>query len=235
MQKEVDKIIRWADRWKMKVNGSKTKAMVIASSPKDQQWDPNLKAGETPIALEQEYRFLGTTVPSDLRFKKQVEQTVTKCRKRNRVLKCMSTKSWGNSLERQRMIYLVFCRTALEYNAPAWHPWISESKLLSLQRAQNDALRAVVGLTATCPTDFLYLEEGVEPLRLRLEKRSLLLREKYKRQKPSDPRRQMLEEEKTVRLKTRLGWRHLVKGTQPMNYKVEELKPPLLPWKETKF
>ena len=235
MQKEVDKIIGWADRWKMKVNGSKTKAMVIASSPKDQQWDPNLKAGETPIALEQEYRFLGTTVPSDLRFKKQVEQTVTKCRKRNRVLKCMSTKSWGNSLERQRMIYLVFCRTALEYNAPAWHPWISESKLLSLQRAQNDALRAVVGLTATCPTDFLHLEAGVEPVRLRLEKRSLLLREKYKRQKPSDPRRQMLEEEKTVRLKTRLGWRHLVKGTQPMNYRVEELKPPLPPWRETKF
>ena len=45
----------------------------------------------------------------------------------------------------------------------------------------------------------------------------------------------MLEEEKTVRLKTRLGWRHLVKGTQPMNYRVEELKPPLPPWKETKF
>ena len=51
MQKEVNKIIGWADRWKMIVNGSKTKAMVIASSPKDQQWDPNLKAGETPIAL----------------------------------------------------------------------------------------------------------------------------------------------------------------------------------------
>ena len=67
------------------------------------------------------------------------------------------------------------------------------------------------------------------------KKRSLLLREKYKRQNPSDSRRQMLEEEKTVRLKTRLGWRHLVKGTQPMNYRVEELKPPLPPWKETKF
>ena len=77
------------------------------------------------------------------------------------------------------MIYLVFCRTALEYNAPAW---ISESNLLSLQRAQNDALQAVVGLTATCPTDFLHLEAGVEPIRLRLEKRILLIREKCKRQ-----------------------------------------------------
>ena len=75
----------------------------------------------------------------------------------------------------------------------------------------------------------------MEPFHLRLEKRSLLLREQYKRLKPSDPRRQLLEEEKAVRLKTRLGWRHLVQNTQPMDYEVEELKPTLPPWKETKF
>ena len=93
----------------------------------------------------------------------------------------------------------------MEYNAPAWHPWISETRIKSLERVQNDALRAVVGLTATCPTDFLHLEARVEQFHLRLEKRSLLLREQYKRLKPSDPRRQLLEEEKAVRLKTRLG------------------------------
>ena len=80
------------------------------------------------IKLEQKYRFLGNTVPSYLRFKEQVETTTTKCRRRDRVLKCMKTKSWGNLLETQRMIYLVFCWTALEYNAPAWHPWISDTK-----------------------------------------------------------------------------------------------------------
>ena len=120
----------------MEVNGSKTKAMVIASSTKDQKWDPKLKAGSTPIMPEQKYRFLGTTVPSDLRFKKQVELTTTKCRQRNRVLKCMKTKSWGNSLENQRTIYLVYSRTAMEYNAPAWHPWISTTKEKNLQRIQ---------------------------------------------------------------------------------------------------
>ena len=38
-QTEVDKILNWADRWKMKVNGSKTKAMVISSSKKDRERD----------------------------------------------------------------------------------------------------------------------------------------------------------------------------------------------------
>ena len=114
MQTEVDKIIDWVDKWKMEVNGSKTKAMTIASSKQDQKWDPKLRAGPVPIKLEQKYRFLGTTVPSDLRFKEQVETTTTKCRRKNRALKCMKTESWGNLLETQRMIYLVFCRTGMQ-------------------------------------------------------------------------------------------------------------------------
>ena len=43
-QLEVDKIMSWAERWKMKVNESKTKVMVISSSSKDRKWDPELKA-----------------------------------------------------------------------------------------------------------------------------------------------------------------------------------------------
>ena len=35
IQAEVDKIIEWARVWKMKINASKTKSMVIASSTQD--------------------------------------------------------------------------------------------------------------------------------------------------------------------------------------------------------
>ena len=58
MQEEVNKILAWAEEWKMKVNGSKTEAMIISSSVDDQQWDPQLKTGETPIKLVQDYPFL---------------------------------------------------------------------------------------------------------------------------------------------------------------------------------
>ena len=233
MQEEVDKILAWADEWKMKVNGSKTKAMIISSSVDDQQWDPQLKTGETPIKLVQDYPFLGINIPADLRFGSHVEKIITRCRKRNRVLKCMATKNWGNSLETQRTIYLQYVRPALEYISPSWSPWISESRENSLQRVQNDALRAIAGLTATCPVDFLHLETNIEPLKLRFKKNCVLLRERYRRLKSSDPRRRMLEKQTTLRLKTRMGWRHSVQSEQALEYKTEELKPPLAPWKET--
>ena len=233
MQEEVDKILDWAEEWKMKVNGSKTKSMVIASSPKDQKWNPGLIAGTTPIQLEQLYRFLGIKVPSDLRFKQHVETVVANCRKRNKVLKCMATKNWGNALESQRTIYVQYVRPALEYNSPSWEPWISKTRANSLQRVQNDALRSIVGLAATCPRDFLHLEANIQPLKLRFKKNSILLRERYRRLKSKDPRRRLLEKKATVRLKSRLGWRHRVQREQPMDFIVEELKPPLPPWRET--
>jgi len=108
IQAEVDKIIEWARVWKMKINASKTKSMFIASSTQDQKWDPTLKAGDKPIKLEQELKFLGINISADLRFSGHVETTIAKCRKRNKVLKCMSTKNWGNSLETQRTIYVQY-------------------------------------------------------------------------------------------------------------------------------
>ena len=66
MQQEVDTILKWADQWKMKVNASKTKSLVIASSSADQSWDPGLKAGTVPIKLERLNRFLGVKDLSDL-------------------------------------------------------------------------------------------------------------------------------------------------------------------------
>ena len=101
----------------------------------------------------------------------------------------------------------------------------------SLQRVQNDALRAVVGAAATTPTDFLHLEADIEPLKERPEKKDKLVREKYMRLPKEDDRRMMMEEEKGVRLKTRQGWRESTKpNAADKRYTLEELKPPLEPW-----
>ena len=146
----------------------------------------------------------------------------------------MSGKAWGNTREAQRNIYMQFVRAALEYASPSWNSWISATLLQSLQRVQNDALRAVVGAAATTPIDFLHLEADIEPLRERLEKKDMLVREKYKRLPQDDDRRLLMEEEKGVRLKTRQGWRERTKpNAKDKEYKLEELKPPLEPWMST--
>ena len=90
MQEEIDKIIAWAAKWKMKVNADKTKSMVISSSSSDRKWDPQLTADSKLIDQVQLYKFLGVTINSDLWFRSHVETIVDRWRKRNRVLKCMA-------------------------------------------------------------------------------------------------------------------------------------------------
>ena len=98
---------------------------------------------------------------------------------------------------------------------------------------QNDALRSVVGSAATCPVDFLHLEANIEPIGVRLDKKDLILRERYRRLPKTDPRNVLLEKQGQIRLKTRTGWREMNRRRSLMEkeYKSEEIKPPLNPRK----
>ena len=233
MQGEIDKITSWAEKWKMRVNGSKTKSMVISSSQKDQEWDPKFTVSGKQMETVSEYRFLGVKVSNDLRFIGHVDTIVDKCARRNAILKCLSTKNWGNSPETQKMLYLQYDRSVLEFASPSFHTWLSMTQMKRLQRLQNDALRTIAGLAKTCPVDFLHLETGIEPLQVRYIKNDMVTYERYARLPVDDPRRQLIEKNAPTRLKTRLGWRQQTK--QRMNefqFKRAVTPGPSPPWRK---
>ena len=99
MQEEVDKIMEWADTWKMVINKDKTKAMVISSDTKDTSWDIGLFAEDTQIETVKHYPFLGNKLDNGLYFGAHTEKMAVKCRKRNQVIKALAWKEWGNQLE----------------------------------------------------------------------------------------------------------------------------------------
>ena len=118
-----------------------------------------------------EFKFLGINVTNDLRFRSLVDKLVKKGTNRNKILKCMSSKDWGNSLETQRMLCVQYVKSGLEYASSSWSPWISNS---SIQRVQNSALRSIAGLSKTYPQDFLHLETGIEPIQDRFQKNDMM-------------------------------------------------------------
>ena len=231
MQEEIDKIMAWAKRWKMKVNEDKTKGMVISSSTGDNSWDPQLNAGEQRVEFTQDYKFLGITIDNSLRFTKHVSNITTKCRKRVNIIKCLSTKDWGCNLETQRALYLTYIRLVLEYSSSGWTPWLSETQLTTLQRVQNSALRSVANLYQSCPEDFLHLETGVPPLRDRYQQNDDITWDRYAQLPESDQRRQLQLFEGRTRLKTRIGWRKKA-GDRMKNLNItrETTSPHLPPW-----
>ena len=87
-----------------------------------------------------------------------------------------------------RMIFLATQRSVLDYAAPAWQPWLANTQLGRLDRAQNQALRRVTGQTASCPLEALRLESGAQRSYTTTSKRLVLAsREKAYRLPPKHP------------------------------------------------
>ena len=89
IQGEINKIIEWAEKWKMSVNERKTTTMIFSTSKANMEFDPSLSACGKPITLVCDYPFLGIDVESGLRFTAHINKTVAKCRKRVNIIKCL--------------------------------------------------------------------------------------------------------------------------------------------------
>ena len=230
MQKEVDQIQEWANEWKMKINEGKTKALIISTKPADLDLDsiPKLKLNGEDIKPVKSYKFLGVKADQNLKFSEHVNDTIKACTKRVNILKCLSGRKWGQSLETQRKIYMTFIRTKLEYGSSSWWDWVGPTNQMKLERVQNAACRTMAGLTKGCPVDFLNLEAGVEPLHVRMRKNNEILVDKYRRLPEDDDRRILLTKAAPVRLKTRHGWRNNTKvsvDNADFNTQIRILKP----------
>ena len=230
-QTEVNKIVAWADTWKMSLNSDKTRTMITSTAPNDLLWNPDLKISNTPIKAVEEYKFLGTIISNNLRFTKHIDMIVTKCRKRINILKCLSTKNWGCALETQRRLYTQYIRSAIEYASSSFHGWISDTHMKRLQRVQNEAMRVMAGLAQTCPIDFLHLETGLEPLQLRFVKNDEITWDRYDRLPPNDPRNQLIKKQVDNRLSSRHGFRAKTSPTFPFKSITREVTTPHIePW-----
>ena len=119
MQRNINKIQDWADRWKMALNHDKTEAMVISTDAGDLGWKPRLHLKGKSIKIVKLYKFLGVTIDGGLRFNLHVNRIIAKCKKRINIMKCLKGKDWGQSLETQRTLYYVYIRSAMEYACQA--------------------------------------------------------------------------------------------------------------------
>ena len=95
----------------------------------------------------------------------------------------------------------------MDYAAPAWQPWLSNTNMTHLEALQNPALHIVNGQLVSTPLDALRKEANVNSYSTTSKELILKAREKALRNTDDHPKRIALNAHVPQRLQSRLNWR----------------------------
>ena len=121
---------------------------------------------------------------------------------------------WGWRKKHLRQVYITTQRTVLDYAAPAWQPWLSNTSMNKLETAQNAALRLVTGQYRSTPVhvEALRKESSVESYKIHSKKILATASEKADRLDSNHPKylAKNPPSPPTHRSKVRSSWRREV-------------------------
>ena len=105
-----------------------------------------------PIPTVNNPRILGVTFDNLLTFSHHAKDICNKVSRRNRVLRALAGTSWGKDKEILVTTYKAIGRSIINYAAPVWTSFLSNTQWNNLQTRQNTALRIAAGCySISCP------------------------------------------------------------------------------------
>ena len=205
-QSLVDIVASWSKKWKLTLNADKCEACFFSTSTKEASWSPKIIIDGKTIKHEPTPRLLGVTLDRTLCFNAHVENTTKSAASKLKVLAKLAYADWGcNKFELFR-IYQAIVKSRLDYAAPAWQPWLSDTQFNKLEVVQNKALRLITGQTKSTRVDALRHEAGTESYKTHASRNTLLSYEKAARLPSHHPRNHLLHSGVAKRNK-RSSWR----------------------------
>ena len=143
MQIEMDDLQHFCLRKKMQINSKKTKVMIFNSKiTMDFQPEVCLTAGN-PLEVIEYTKLLGVMISSDMKWKKNTSYIIKKAYKRMWTLKRL--KILGANLKQLKLVYTQRVRSVLEMAVPVWHPGLTISDKIYIERVQKSACHIILG------------------------------------------------------------------------------------------
>ena len=165
MQRDIDRLLAWADKWQMEFNSKKCKVMHLGrSNPSYTYCMGGYAPGGTILEEVTQEKDLGVIVSNNLKPSLQCAKAVKKA---NSVLGQMRRSFYYRDKSVWVKMYKTFVRHHMELSVQAWSPWLKKDIEL-LEQVQKRAVDMVVGLSSTS-----YNEKLKELKLLSLEDRRL--------------------------------------------------------------
>ena len=147
LQKDLDKVVEWAKKWKMEFNVQKCKIMHLGHDNPRKVYSMDGKV----LSTTEEEKDLGVLIDNKLDFGKHINSIVGRA---NRVLEMIRISFACLNIQMFLNMYTALVRPLLEYCVQVWSPYkIGQIKLL--ERVQRRATRLVPQLKDLCYDDRL--------------------------------------------------------------------------------
>ena len=176
IQRAVDAVTSWANRWCVSINTEKCSTTLFTLSPK--QKAGTIKINGELLREDKQPTYLGVTFDDRLTWKQHINKAATKARRKLAILRKLSGTTWGASQKILKNIYQQGIRPHLEYGSAAWCP-ASNTTLGELDKVQNQALRVITGAMKSTPIVEMERVGGVQALRERRDTKVITQAEKF--------------------------------------------------------
>ncbi|MCG8048840.1 MAG: reverse transcriptase domain-containing protein [Candidatus Thiodiazotropha endolucinida] len=167
---DLEAIHRWAERWLVKFNPSKSEALLI-SRKTNRPIHPQLIMNNEAINEVNSHKHLGIFLSNNGTWHEHIDYITSKAWARINIMRKLKFILDSRSLE---TIYLSFIRPVLEYADVVWDNCAQYEKN-ALEKVQLEAARIVTGTTKLVSVELLYKETGWETLEERRQNHKLCL------------------------------------------------------------
>ena len=198
-------------RWKCSQHGNgiarKKRSIAFSAWSNDSKWEPTISLQGRNIPFNSTPRLLGVLLGRSLTFNAHIDKLYLDTASRLQGMKLVSHSTWAWKKSTMKTMCFAYIRTKIDYAAPAWQPWLSNTNMTCLEALRNRALRIVSGQLVSTPLDALRKETNVNSYSTTSKHLILKAREKALRNTDDHPKRIALNAHVPQRLQSRSNWR----------------------------
>lgn len=140
LQNGINEIEEWYNRWKIKINATKSKAILF--SKKLRGPDERITIEDTELIWEPAATYLGLEMDKKLIWKQHTKKSLQKARRQKQQLYPLINRNSTLDLKTKTLLYKSFILPVILYASPAWAT-ISKTNISTLQSFQNITLRQI--------------------------------------------------------------------------------------------
>ena len=188
----VGEVWKWALGNKLCLNLAKCEVSFFSNATRDSSWVPQVRVNNQVLLFNPTPEFLGVIYDRTLSFRPQAERAARRMIDGNRVLGALSGQEWGWDTRLLRRVYQTAFLSRANYCGAGWQPWLSQTTVALLDRAQNKCLRKITGVYATAPVKALHLEAGIPSFSIIIRQNAAIALERSLRVSNSNPRREVV-------------------------------------------